>query len=178
MPDHRTLIVRTYADSGSNPNIFAYTIGVDTVARPIATSPATEIVPRPSPDGTMIAYLSDETGTRELYVQAYPSNGSRIAVSQGGASGGQWTRDSKQLYYWDSRGKLVIVSVQSRPALAVLGHKDLPYEFPIAMGAGGTVGLFDVAPDGRVLAAERLSSTFDLILVRNWMAGLAKDGTK
>ena len=178
MPDHRTLIVRTYVDSGGSANIFAFTAGTDSVARPIAISPANESAPRPSPDGSMIAYTSDETGARELYVQAYPSTGNRIMVSQNGATTGQWSRDSKRLMFWDDKGKFVEVVMQARPSLAVLSRKVLPIGFSLDLGAGGTVGLFDVAPDGRILAAERLANTFDLVLVRNWMAAVAAGGEK
>ena len=178
LPDHRTLIVRTYGDSGKAPDIFAFTLGVDSAGRPVATSPATEVAPRPSPDGTLVAYVSDESGTRDLYVQAYLTGGGRVAVAQGGVTSGSWSRDGRRLYYWDERGKLMAATIQARPSLTVLSRTEVADDFSLALGLGGTYGQFDVAPDGRVLAAEQMSNTFELILVRNWMAGLGSPTKK
>ena len=178
LPDHRTLIVRTYGDSGKAPDVFSFTLGVDTAGRPVATSPANEVAPRPSPDGTLVAYVSDESGTRDLYVQPYPTGGGRIAIAQGGVTSGSWSRDGRRLYYWDERGKLMAASIQARPSLTVLSRTEVADDFSLALGLGGTYGQFDVAPDGRVLAAEQMSNTFELILVRNWMAGLGSPPKK
>ena len=39
-----------------------------------------------SPDGTMAAYSSDETGTQEIYVRSFPDPGERTPVSEGGGA--------------------------------------------------------------------------------------------
>jgi hypothetical protein len=44
----------------------------------------------------------------------------------------------------------------------------------LATGGGQNSGLFDIAADGRALVAEDRPGTFQLILVRNWKAGLSK----
>ena len=52
-----------------------------------------------SPDGHWLAYLSDETGRFELYVQPFPEPGHRVQISQQGASSIWWTRDGRHLLY-------------------------------------------------------------------------------
>jgi Tol biopolymer transport system component len=42
-------------------------VTVSAQAHPVATTPATETALNPSPDGSMVAYVSDETGSNELY---------------------------------------------------------------------------------------------------------------
>ena len=40
--------------------------------------------PAPSPDGGWVAYVSDESGRDEVYVQAFPDPSVRTQVSSGG----------------------------------------------------------------------------------------------
>jgi serine/threonine-protein kinase len=172
LPDHRTLLVRTYLDAGSIGNIYYTTVGSTDTAHPVATTPATETAPNPSPDGSMVAYVSDETGTNELYVQRFPTGGERLLVSKGGASPGRWSHDGRSLYYWDQHGKLVIASITSRPALGVAGVRVI--ETDVVPEQVGSNYDFDVAPDGRLIVTEDVHGLFDLVLVRNGMTDLVK----
>jgi len=172
LPDDKTLIVRTYGDRGGLPNLYWTTAGRDT-AHAFETSAATKIAPWPSPDGTLIAYVSDETQTNELYVQRFPSGGERLLVSKGGASAGHWSHDGHSLYYWDQRGKLMIASIASKPALAVIGTREVNAEVAPSGYSLSTAATFDIAPDGRVLALEDVPGAFELVLVRN---GLSRAG--
>ena len=53
-----------------------------------------------SPDGTLAAYSSDETGTREIYVRSFPDRGERTPVSEGGGIFPRWSPDGNTVYYW------------------------------------------------------------------------------
>ena len=46
-----------------------------------------------------IAYASDESGRREVYVQSYPGAANRIPVSREGGSQPRWSPDGKELFY-------------------------------------------------------------------------------
>ena len=55
-----------------------------------------------SPDGKWIAYTSDLTGRKEVYVQPFPSGTGRWQISPDAGLGGDWPRwrnDSQELYY-------------------------------------------------------------------------------
>jgi Tol biopolymer transport system component len=52
-----------------------------------------------SPDGRWLAYVSDGTGQREVYVQAYPGPGPRVRVSIDGGIAPQWTQGGRELLY-------------------------------------------------------------------------------
>ncbi len=175
MPDHRTLLVATYGDEPTGRDIYAVVPGDSSLTRVIAAMQGNQTSPIPSPDGTLVAYNSDETGTRELYVQRTASAAGRIRISTGGASAGRWSRDGKTLYYWDQRGNLVAVSIQPSPVLAITGSRDIETTAVLSSGGGQSTGLFDIAPDGRVLMAEDVPGSFQLILVRNWTAALPRN---
>ena len=53
-----------------------------------------------SPNGTLAAYSSDETGTREIYVRSFPDPGERTLVSEGGGEYPFWSPDGNTVYYW------------------------------------------------------------------------------
>ena len=52
-----------------------------------------------SPDGRSIAYVSDESGQREVYLRPYPGPGSRIKVSTNGGEEPAWSRGGRELFY-------------------------------------------------------------------------------
>jgi Tol biopolymer transport system component len=67
---------------------------------PVLNGPSAERNGRVSPDSKWLAYMSNETGTDELYVTSFPVPGSRWQVSSGGAtSAGEWSADGKNLRY-------------------------------------------------------------------------------
>jgi serine/threonine-protein kinase len=58
-----------------------------------------EYGPSFSPDGHWIAYLSYETGRREVYVRPFPGPGGKWQVSNGGGALPTWSRTKHELFY-------------------------------------------------------------------------------
>ena len=52
-----------------------------------------------SPDGTLAAYTSNESGQYEIYVRSFPDPGDRTIVSEGGGEMPFWSPDGNTLYY-------------------------------------------------------------------------------
>ena len=46
-----------------------------------------------------MAYVADDSGRLELFVQPFPSPGRRVQVSDKGAVGAWWTQDGRQLLF-------------------------------------------------------------------------------
>ena len=55
--------------------------------------------PDMSPDGRLIAYVSNESGAQEIYVQPYPGPGEKIRISRNGGTEPIWTANGKELVY-------------------------------------------------------------------------------
>jgi Tol biopolymer transport system component len=53
---------------------------------------------RQSPDGRWLAYVSDESGRPDIYVQRWP-DGDRIRVSMAGGTRPRWSRDGRSLFF-------------------------------------------------------------------------------
>jgi serine/threonine-protein kinase len=62
-------------------------------------SPAFEVCPAFSPDGRWIAFGSNESGTWEIYVRAFPDNGSQVRVSSGGGRIPFFSHSGHELFY-------------------------------------------------------------------------------
>ena len=114
---------------------------------PLAATEATEGDAAFSPVADSIAYVSDRSGTPEVWVQPYPpspGSGAQL-VSNGGGTGSLWARDGRQLYFHTGQG-LVAVDVAYQLALR-LGQPRLVLSDP-------TLRAMDVASDGRLLAVK------------------------
>ena len=128
-----------------------------------------------SPDGRWIAYVSDETGTEEVYVREFQGSGETWHVSTSGGSFPRWRRDGKELFY-NSDGKLMTVDVKGSGSRFAAGVPKLLFEKNIASSFGLNVRLaatFDVSADGqRFLIAVPVeeSSPALITVVLNWTA--------
>ena len=63
-----------------------------------------------SPDGRWLAYLSDESGRSEVYVQPLDGSSGRWQISNtsGGGWSPEWSADGKELFYLTSNGDLMV----------------------------------------------------------------------
>lgn len=64
-----------------------------------------------SPDGRWIAYMSNEGGQRDVYVQSFPGPGPRTQVSKDGGTHPVWRADGRELFYLASDGTMMAVAV-------------------------------------------------------------------
>jgi eukaryotic-like serine/threonine-protein kinase len=70
-----------------------------------------------SPDGRWVAYVSNESGSYEVYVRPFPPGGGPTRISSRGGTNPRWRADGKELYYlsYSDHAGLFAVSVQSSP---------------------------------------------------------------
>ncbi len=78
-----------------------------------------------SPDGTLAAYRSNESGSLEIYVRSFPDPGERTIVSQGGGGVPFWSPDGNTLYYAVPGGEVRAARLQRNPVPVVLSTDSL-----------------------------------------------------
>jgi eukaryotic-like serine/threonine-protein kinase len=128
-----------------------------------------------SPDCKWVAYVSIETGQREVYVTHFPDATRRYRVSTQGGTLPRWRGDGRELFYaW--RNSILAVSVDEKPDSISLGT---PHTIISASnyGASAPINYFDVRANGqRFLMTEANSpkGIVPLTLVTNWDAALKK----
>ena len=128
---------------------------------------ANEWGPSFSRDGKYIAYVADESGQYEVYVQPFPPDGRRWQVSTEGGEEPIWSGTGKELFY---RRGLEWVAVE----VSTTGGFTMKKSGVVI--SGGYVNVagrsYDVTRDGnRFLVLERLDSDVRLTeirVVKNW----------
>ncbi len=138
---------------------------------PFLQTPFSERVPRFSPDGRYVAYVSDESGQNEVYVQPFPEGGRKVTVSSNGGTKLRWSRDGKELFYVEGE-TLVAVSVSSGSSFSVDSATRL-FEHA-GVGLVTNYAPYDVSADGqRFIVAEPVEEGADapaqsIRVVQNW----------
>jgi eukaryotic-like serine/threonine-protein kinase len=97
-PDGRVAAVRTSSSTGRN-DIEIMPLDSPAVRRVFLGTDAAEAGPAFSPDGSLLAYSSDETGRNEVYVRPFPGPGARVRVSQNGGVEPAWSHDGRLVYF-------------------------------------------------------------------------------
>ena len=94
------------------------TAGTNRKAVPFLQTDFNEYSGQFSADGRLMAYMSDETGTFEVYVAPFPAAGNwwRKRISNNGGSQPRWRRDGKEIFYIAPDGTLMAVTVTAENA--------------------------------------------------------------
>jgi Tol biopolymer transport system component len=100
-----------------------------------------------SPDGKWIAYVSDESGRLETYVQPYPLTGTKIQITKKGGGHPLWSPDEKVLYF-DNDGRLFKVAIQTSPKFTAGDPVETPI-YGFIQGPGNNRRQYDMIPDGK-----------------------------
>jgi len=120
----------------------------DAGTRPVVSSRFNESDGRWSPDGRLLAYVSDEFGQPDVFVQPWPTGG-RVRVSSAGGHHPRWGRDGR--LYW-LRGSEIVRSTVSAEPLSVSA--------PAAVASAPGLRDFDVEHRGDRLLAILPAPTF------------------
>ena len=137
---------------------------------PFLESPATEAYPDFSPDGRWLAYASDESGQREVYVRAFPGPGAKHMISAGGGNQPLWARDGKRLYYRDDSH---VCAVDIRTDGSFRAGKPRELFDDSAYGWGFPIRSYNLSSDGKRFLMVREEKrapapVTELALVENW----------
>jgi len=181
-PDRQSLIMRSGGVGGvsGGRDILVARPGTDTVARPLLGSRYDEWGPSLSPDGRWLAYLSEETGSTELFIRPFPEvDRGKWQVSNGGASAGVWSHSGRELFYTNDR-KMHAVEIRPGPPFS-LGEPKVLFTLPDRVFNGNPMwGGFDIAPDDkrflmlRAVVLADSSSTAGTVMVYNFFEELKR----
>src|SRR5262249_1868481 len=130
-----------------------------------------QIFARFSPSGQWVAYCSDETGSREVYLQAVGKDGFKRQVSQRGGCAAAWRRDGREIFYLAPDNRLMAVPIDERNSLTI-GQPEALFTVPVEDSASD-IPLFDVSGDGRRFLVNARAEGPDppLTVIVNWLSG-------
>ena len=137
-------------------------------ATPLLVTEFNESAPEFSPDGRLLAYVSNKSGPREVYVVDYPSLENATTVSLDGGVQPAWSPSGTELFY--RNGNKMLAADISSGTSRVLFEK--PYRLNPSAGAS-----YDVAPDGQrfvMMSVDESSQVRQINVVVNWFEDLKR----
>ena len=122
--------------------------------QPLLRESFNEVSPRLSPNGSWLAYASQETfpGPLEVYVRPFPGSGGRWPISTDGGSQPVWARNGRELYYRIGN-RMMAVTVTSDATFSATKARVL-FETRAYLGLGLGGMSYDVTPEGEFLMIE------------------------
>jgi eukaryotic-like serine/threonine-protein kinase len=124
---------------------------------PVLTTNFSERQGQLSPDSRWLAYTSDESGERQVYVLSFTLGATRTSpvpegkwpVSTNGGHSPKWSHDGKELYYIGEDRRLYVVDV--KPGRNFESEVPRPlFELSTWTASANFVYRYDISSDGRV----------------------------
>jgi len=146
---------------------------------PFLRSEFNEFLGQLSPDSHWMAFTSDRSGRREVYVRPFPPGEGEWPISTAGGRAPRWRGDGKELFYEAADGQMMAVAVKKAvPGTKPFFEVDAPMAlFSAHIMQGGTESFeYDVTADGKRFLINTPSgpdaASTPLTVVTNWLAGL------
>ncbi len=166
-PDGQTLAF--HQATGSGRDIWMFPLNGEATSF-LATS-FTEQMAMFSPDGRWLAYVSNESGRFEVYVQAYPGPGGRWPISIEGGAEPMWSRDGRELFYREGN-KMMAVAVRTAPTFMAEKPR-LLFEGPYVTNSNAAN--YDISLDGqRFLMIKEEGQSSEINVILNWFEELKR----
>jgi eukaryotic-like serine/threonine-protein kinase len=167
--DGRWLVIRS-DEVGGISQIRGRRMDTDTLV-PLQVNDNTKTQIALSPDGRWLAFGSDGTGVREIYVAEFPSMTSPRLVSREGGSEPRWAPDSRELFY-KSSGSLMSVAITPGEGVVAGTPRRLFSVTPYRSARNRQQ--YDVTPDGQhfVMIRDAAAGARDVVYVENWFPEL------
>jgi serine/threonine-protein kinase len=151
-------------------------------AEPFLATRFDELAASFSRDGRWLAYVSDDSGEQQVYVQPYPGTGRPIPISTDGGEGPMWSHDGRELFYFrrqgTAAGQLMVVDVRTQPTFTASIPRVL-FQGPYVAQQNGNPN-YDVFRDGqRFVMIQHANAPTDtsappLTAVLNWFEELKR----
>jgi serine/threonine-protein kinase len=148
----------------------------DRKAQPFLRTPFNESVPRFSPDGRWLAYISNESGRYEVYVQPYPGPGGKWQISTEGGTEPAWNSNGRELFY-RSGDKMMAVEIATQQSFTA-GKPRVLFQGRY-VPSPATAPNYDVSPDGQRFmmlkpSEQEASAPTQINVVLNWFEELKR----
>ena len=125
-----------------------------------------------SPDGKYLAYVSNELGMHQVYVQTFPDKTGKWQISADPGREPKWSPDGKKLYF-SSRGRMMVADlISSQPFM--MSQPRIQYEGDRRISAENSTS-YDIMIDGKHFVSLLSTNTTlqeRVNVIVNWTAEL------
>jgi serine/threonine protein kinase len=180
-PDGRFLVYSAGAhpDPGRRNELWLLPWLGDRKPLPYLRTPFNEAQGQVSPDGRWMAYVSNKSGSNEVYVRPFPSGEGEQQISIKGGSEPTWRGDGKELFYLDANQDLMAVTIKTGSSPDA-GRPTRLFGTTMSSGFINTAytrNQYTVTADGqRFLINQRVAAGpgLPITVVLNWPAALKR----
>ena len=177
-PNGATYALRLGSVTGTR-NLVSFKVG-ESDTRPVAVEPYDAKSLSLSPDGSWIAYESNETGVYEIYVRPFPNSlDGKALVSTAGGLNPKWAHSGEELFYVNGAGEMIAATVSTDDGSFTVGDRTVLFnlnERGILSDQNYTV--WDIDRDDQGFLMIQLEgggvhvANQEFVLVRNWIEEL------
>lgn len=162
--DGRFLAYITLGDPDTGTDIWVLPRQEDAEPISFLRTKFAETYPAFSPDGRWMAYVSNESGRREVYVTPFPGPGRRWQVSLDGGSYPKWRGDGREIFFVAGRSHMMAAAVEAQGASFTIGEVSELFSFTL----GAPFRIYDATPDGQrfLIALYPLTNFFAVIRLK------------
>jgi len=171
LPDGRSIVFVLRGEAASRSEVIALSL-LDRKTQPLFAAPREISFLHVSPDGKHIVYVSDETGTPEIYVRSLPGPGGAVRVSAAGGTSPVWRSDGKALFYVAPNAETMEVDVRLGEGLVLSPPRVAVRTIP------GYEQLWAVSPDGDRFLRFASDAFGGFTLMLGWPSRLEPDGAE
>jgi serine/threonine protein kinase len=174
-PDGREIVIVRLSDPSSLNDLWRQRLDGGATERLWFNTPANELQGTVSPDGRWIAYLTDESGTSEVWIASYPTGTFKQQISRGGGDFPQWAES--ELFFLSPDRRVMAARVAAGAAGVQVAAPQTLFAVPHLVDSDPLIAAashpFVAARDGRrFLVAERAPdpNAPPVTVVVNWPA--------
>ena len=173
-PDGSRLVF-TETDPSRGDTLWTISLANPADTRPLLDKTPGEETPSFSPDGRWIAYVTPESGRKEVYVRSTAGLAGKWQITTDGGSEPIWSPAGRELFYRVG-DKMMAVDVETSPSFS-FGKPHMLFEGSYVFGT--TEGQeYDVSRDGRrflmLKPQENLLTVAPLNVIVNWFDDLRR----
>ena len=145
-------------------NLWAVSTDGKSAPRQLDRSATVQSNLRFAPVGDRVILTSNESGRSEVYAASFSALAARVPISSGGGASGRWSSDGKEILYLSTDRRIMSVRVTGN---------GLTFDAPrplFTLPVDATWRTFEIAPDGRLLAAvtSKMGNAQPMTAVLNW----------
>ncbi len=140
--------------------------------QPFLQTPFDETAAVFAPNGRWLAYVSNESGRNEIFVQPFPGPGGKWQISTGGGTEPVWSRNGLELFYRNGN-QMMAVEIATEPNFSP-GTPKMLFEGDFRTGLVSRAD-YDVTPDGQRFLMVQLGDVLkesQINVVLNWFEEL------
>ena len=134
---------------------------------PLVSSPYLNYGATLSPDQRWLAYVSNESGADEVYVQSFPAARGKTRISTSGGSSPTWGASGRELFYNTAGRGLMVVPILPADDQFAYGRPQLLFDLRTISGFRGAA-LWWPARDERFLVLRPATENASIHLTFNW----------